>query len=167
MLWQQSVALCVRRCRYQSGQSAAATHNQVGVFWAVLSLHKHMSQTNIFCVLKCCCLPVYVWLIRAVLVRIRIAKCFTKTSRRFRCELMFENEHIFCSWISMLAPAQLLRNWRDQRPSSLVTRVTLTRTSRAGLGDLYAGVDRLLSYFCYCSTWRLYFGSCLMVRSVF
>jgi hypothetical protein len=42
-------------------------------------------------------LPVGVlFLIRYILVRIRIAKCFTNSSKRFRCEVMFENEHAFC-----------------------------------------------------------------------
>jgi hypothetical protein len=31
------------------------------------------------------------------LVRTRIAKCFTNSNKRFRCEVMFENEHTFCS----------------------------------------------------------------------
>jgi hypothetical protein len=33
------------------------------------------------------------------LVRIRTAKCFTNSIKRFWCEVMFENEHTFCSWI--------------------------------------------------------------------
>jgi hypothetical protein len=35
----------------------------------------------------CCCLTRY------FLVRISIGKCFTNSSKRFRCEVMFENEH--------------------------------------------------------------------------
>jgi hypothetical protein len=38
-----------------------------------------------------------------------IAKCFTKSNKRFRWEVMLENEHTFCSWIHVFAPAQLLR----------------------------------------------------------
>jgi hypothetical protein len=35
-----------------------------------------------------------------VISRIRIVKCFTTSSKRFRCEVMFENEHAPCSWIN-------------------------------------------------------------------
>jgi hypothetical protein len=33
----------------------------------------------------------------SLLVNIRIAKCFTNSSKRFRCKVMFENEHTTCS----------------------------------------------------------------------
>jgi hypothetical protein len=39
-----------------------------------------------------CCLTL------CFLVRIRIAKCFTDSGKRFRCEAIFENEHTLCSW---------------------------------------------------------------------
>jgi hypothetical protein len=42
---------------------------------------------------------VYCCLIWYFLVRICIAKCITNSSRWFQCELMFENVHMFCSWI--------------------------------------------------------------------
>jgi hypothetical protein len=42
---------------------------------------------------------VYCCLIRHLLVRIRIAKCFTNSCKWFRWEVMFENEHTFCLWI--------------------------------------------------------------------
>jgi hypothetical protein len=52
------------------------------------------------------------------LVRIRIAKCFTNSNKRFRCEVMFENEHTFCPWIHHIRTCIVLRNWREQRPSN-------------------------------------------------
>jgi hypothetical protein len=69
------------------------------VISAVLSLDEHLSQTNTSCVPKCCYQSVYCCLIRYFFVRMRIAKCFTNSSKRFRCEVMFDNEHTFCSWI--------------------------------------------------------------------
>jgi hypothetical protein len=44
-------------------------------------------------------LLVYCCLIRCFLVRLRISKYFTNSSKQFRSEAMFENEHTFCSWI--------------------------------------------------------------------
>jgi hypothetical protein len=46
-------------------------------------------HTNTSCVPKFCYQSVYCCLIRYFLVRIRIAKCFTNSTRRFRCEVMF------------------------------------------------------------------------------
>jgi hypothetical protein len=68
------------------------------VISAVLSLDEHLSQTNTSCVPKFCYQSVYCCFIRHFLVRIRIAKCFTNSSKRFRCEVMLENEHTFCLW---------------------------------------------------------------------
>jgi hypothetical protein len=56
----------------------------------VLSLDEHLSQTNTSCVPKFC-------LIRYFLVRISFAKYFTNSNKRFRYEVMLENEHTFCS----------------------------------------------------------------------
>jgi hypothetical protein len=67
------------------------------VISAVLSLDEHLSQTNTSCVPKFRYQSVYCCLIRYFLVRIRNAKCFTNISKQFRCEVMFENEHTFCS----------------------------------------------------------------------
>jgi hypothetical protein len=54
----------------------------------------HVSCVRKFCYQSaCCCLIRY-------LVTIRTAKCFTNSSKRFRCEVMFENEHTFCLWIN-------------------------------------------------------------------
>jgi hypothetical protein len=69
------------------------------VISAILSLDEHLSHTNTSCVPKFRYQSVYCCLIRYFNVRIRIAKCFTSSSKRFRCEVMFENEHTFHSWI--------------------------------------------------------------------
>jgi hypothetical protein len=53
------------------------------VISAVLSLDEHLSQTNTSCVPKFCYQSVYC-LIRYFLVRIRIAKCSTNSSKLFR-----------------------------------------------------------------------------------
>jgi hypothetical protein len=63
------------------------------VISAVFPLDEHWSQTRH----KFCYQSVYSCLIRHFLLRIRIAKCFTNSSKRFRYEVMFENEHMFCS----------------------------------------------------------------------
>jgi hypothetical protein len=55
--------------------------------------------TNIPCVPKYCYQSVYCCLIRYFLVRIRIAKCFTYSSKWFQREVMSENEHTFWSCI--------------------------------------------------------------------
>jgi hypothetical protein len=67
------------------------------VISVVLLLGEHLSQTNTSCVPKFCYYLVYCCLMRYVLVRIHIAKCFTNSNKRFRREVMFENEHKFCS----------------------------------------------------------------------
>lgn len=62
-----------------------------------------------------------------VLVRMRFAKCFMSSSKQFWCKIMFMNDHVLCSWMSMcyaheytvFAPAQLLLNWHVQWPSNL------------------------------------------------
>jgi hypothetical protein len=66
------------------------------VISALLPFHEHLSQTNTSCVPKCCYQSVCCCLIRYFRVRIRTAKRFTNSSKRFRCEVMFENEHTFC-----------------------------------------------------------------------
>jgi hypothetical protein len=67
------------------------------VISALLSLDEHLSQTNTSCIPTFCFQSVYCRFIWYVLVMIRIAECFTNSSKRFRCEVMFENEHTFCS----------------------------------------------------------------------
>jgi hypothetical protein len=88
------------------------------VITAVLSLDEHLSQSNISCVPKCCYQSVYCCIIRHFLVRTRIAKCFTNSSKQFRCEVIFENEHTYCSWIHHVRTRTALRNWREQRLSN-------------------------------------------------
>jgi hypothetical protein len=66
------------------------------VISADLSFIEHLSQTNTSCIPKFCYQSVYCF-IRYFLVRIRIAKCFTNISKRFRYEVTFENEHSFWS----------------------------------------------------------------------
>jgi hypothetical protein len=70
------------------------------------------------CVPKFCYQSVYCCLIRYFLVRIRTAKCFTNSSKRFRCEAKFENEHTFCLLIHHVRTCTVLRNCREQRPSN-------------------------------------------------
>jgi hypothetical protein len=51
------------------------------------------------------------------------------------------------------APAQLLRNWREQRPSN---RGDIDSTVTVEIGRVYyTGVDLLLISILYCSTWLL------------
>jgi hypothetical protein len=84
---------------------------------AASSFDEHLSQTNTACVPKYCYQSVYCCLIRYFLVRIRIAKCFTNNRKRFRCEVI-EKEHISARKYTMFSSTQLLRNWREQRPSN-------------------------------------------------
>jgi hypothetical protein len=100
--------------------------NQHGRNSAVSSLDGHLLQKNTSCFAIYCYQSVYCCLVRYFSARMRIAKCFTKSSKRFRCEVMFENEHAtrFVRQRTMFAPAQLFRNWREQRPSN---QVILTR----------------------------------------
>jgi hypothetical protein len=76
-----------------------ATDVLLEVGTAVFSLDEHLSQTNTSCFPKFYYQSVYYCLIRYLFARIRIAKCFMNSSKRFRCEVMFENEHTFCSSI--------------------------------------------------------------------
>jgi hypothetical protein len=88
------------------------------VISAVLSLDEHLSQTNTSWVTKFCYQLVNCRLIQYFLLRISIAKCFTNSNQRFRYEIMFENETRSTRDYTMFAPAQVLRNWREQRPSN-------------------------------------------------
>jgi hypothetical protein len=54
------------------------------VISAVLSLDDHLSQTNTSSVPKFCYQSAYYSIIGHFLTRIRIAKCFTNSSKRFR-----------------------------------------------------------------------------------
>jgi hypothetical protein len=62
---------------------------------------------NISCAPKWCYQSVYCCcLISYLPVRVRIATRFTNSSERFLCEVMLENEHMFCPWIQ---PARTCR----------------------------------------------------------
>jgi hypothetical protein len=92
--WQYWILAAVSRC-----WSWCTAWNRYDVISAVLSLDEHLSQTNTSCIPKFSYQSVYCCIIRYCLVRIRIAKCFTNSSKRYRSKGMFENEHTFCSWI--------------------------------------------------------------------
>jgi hypothetical protein len=104
---------------------------------------------------KCCYKSVYCCLIRYFLVRIRIVKCFTNSSKRFRCEVTFENEHSFCSWIHHVrtCTAFVPLAWA----AALVTRVTLTRVSRGRLGENVTQ-GWTCFWFHFCTVVRGWFG---------
>jgi hypothetical protein len=68
-------------------------------------------DTNTSCVIKLFH-SVYCCLIRYVLVRIRNDKCLS-SSKRFRCEVVFENGLLFVD-----KSCSLLCTWREQRPSN-------------------------------------------------
>jgi hypothetical protein len=56
-------------------------------------------------------LSVYVLSYSVLVYRIRIAKCFANSDKRFWREVMFENED------TVFPSAQFLRYWHEQRPS--------------------------------------------------
>jgi hypothetical protein len=95
------VALCSLVEVYKRFRGTCCLHHQgddtqkTAIF--ILSAVKTSNFINTSCVLKFCYQSVYCCLIRYFLVRIRIAKCFTNSSKRFRCEVKFENGHTFCS----------------------------------------------------------------------
>jgi hypothetical protein len=68
--------------------------NGTNVISSVLSLDHRLSQTNTSYYHS-----VYCFLTRYILVRIHTAKCFTNSSKGFRSEEIFEDEHMFCSLI--------------------------------------------------------------------
>jgi hypothetical protein len=83
-----------------------------------------------------------------------VTSCKAVNSRkRFRCEVMFENEHTSACEYTMFARAQLLRNWCEQRPSS---QGDLDSSVAVEIGRVYyAGVDLLLISFLCRSAWLL------------
>lgn len=87
-------------------------------------LDEHLLQTTIICVLKLCYKSVHCCLIRCILVRTRIAKCFQNGRKLFQCEVMFENKHTFCSRNTC---SNLHRFWTTGVDIGLATRETLTR----------------------------------------
>jgi hypothetical protein len=102
--------------------------NRHGRNLSCLSLDEHLSQTNTSCVPKCCYKLLFCCLIWYFLVRTRIAKCFTNSSKRFRCEwthVLLVNTT--CSYLYSFCTTGV--------SSGLATRVTLTRVSRS-TGDV-------------------------------
>jgi hypothetical protein len=71
----------------------------MAIISAVLSLNEHFSQIITSCVLKFCYQSVCCCLIWYFLFWICTAKCFTNSSKQLWCEVIFENEHMFCSRI--------------------------------------------------------------------
>jgi len=117
---------------------------------APFSLDKHMSHKGTSCVPKCCYHLVHYCLIWYCLIKICIVMCFTEGIKRFRCKVMFENEHTLCSW---MWPCSHLHNVCATGVSSgLATKVTLTRVSHRMGGSLLKGVDSLLIWCLYHST---------------
>jgi hypothetical protein len=79
----------------------------------------------------CCCIFPH------FLDKIRIAKCFTKKSKEFWCEVMFDNEHTFFSWTHK--SSYLHSFCATGVNSGLATRVTLTPVSRGNWGSVTRG----------------------------
>jgi hypothetical protein len=82
---------------------AAETMLEIGtaVISAVLSLDEQLSQTNSFPFSKIL-LPIGVLLSYSVpyfLVRVRIAKCFTNSNKRFQYKVIYGNKQTLCSLI--------------------------------------------------------------------
>jgi hypothetical protein len=120
------------------------------VILVALSLDDHLLQTNT---------PsrhfVYCCLTRNFLVRTHIAKCFTNSSRRFRCEIMFENEwtHV----LLMNTPCLHLHRFCTTGVSSgLATGVTLILVWRGTLEETVTWEWTCLISFLYRSIWLLY-----------
>jgi hypothetical protein len=103
--------------------------------------------TNTYCVPKFCCHSVYCF-IWYVTVRISITKFLTKNSRRFRCEVMFENEHTF--FFRENATVNLHSFCATDVSSGLATRVTLNWESWKRFGEsLHGSFVQLLLHCCF------------------
>jgi hypothetical protein len=139
--WQYWIFAAVSRCC-----SWCAAWNMYGRSFSCF-ISRWALVTNTSCVPKCCYQSVYCCLIRYFLVRIRIAKCFTNSSKRIRCEVMFENEHTFGSWIT---PCSYLHSFCATGVSSgLATRATLIQVSRGRFGEsITRGWTCFWFYFC-------------------
>jgi hypothetical protein len=77
---------------------------------------------------------------------------FANGKTLFRCKVMFEEESTFSREYTVFAPAQLLRKWREQRPSSCDLVSSVTRV----VGSL--GMDLLLISSLCRSPWLLCFA---------
>jgi hypothetical protein len=135
-----AVSLCCSWCTAWNRQFTA-------VILTALSLDEHFSQTQTSCLQKFCYQSVYC-IIRYFLVRINIAKCFTNNSKRFRCSRMNKRS---AREYTMFAPAQLLRNRREQRPSK---QSDLDSSATRKVGRFYyTEVELLLISFLSRSNW--------------
>jgi hypothetical protein len=91
--------------------------------------------------------------IQNFLVRILITQCFMQISEQFKCEVMPDNEHTFCSWIHCVRTCTTFEQMAWS--SCLATKVTLLECHRRSWETfLYTG-DLLLISFLYHSTWQL------------
>jgi hypothetical protein len=148
--------ICTLSCLHSHSCSWCTVEICTAVISPVLSLDEHWSQTNSSCVPKFCYHSVYCCIIRYFLARISTAKRFTNNNnnnKRFWCDVMFENEHTFRSWIYHIAPVHFWRNWHGQRPSN---QGDLDSSVTGEVGRVYfTGVDVLLVLFLYRSTWLL------------
>jgi hypothetical protein len=86
----------------------------------VLSLDEHLSQTNTSCILQFCYQIVYRCLIRYFLVRIGTAKCFTKISKRFRCEVMSMSEDNFPACFILTCEPRHVDVWGSRPNASCI-----------------------------------------------
>jgi hypothetical protein len=107
--WQYSILAAVSRCC-----SLCTAWNRYGRSFSC-SVARWVFVIKTSCVPKFCFLAVYCCLIRYFLVRICITICFTNSSKRFRYEVWQRMNTWSAREYTMFAPAQLLRNWHEQR----------------------------------------------------
>jgi hypothetical protein len=141
-------SLTIRRNQWKYWILAADALLEIGtaVILSVSSLDEHLSQTNTSCLPRFCYQSVHWRITRYFLVRIRIAKSFTNSSKRFRCKVMFDNEHKICSWIHHVRICTAF----EQRPSN---QGDLDSSVTGEVGRVYyTGVGLLLVSFLYRST---------------
>jgi hypothetical protein len=102
------------------------------VISAVLSLDEHLSQTDTSCVPKLCYQSVYCCLIRYFIVQMRIAECFTNSSKISILSNIQEWTHV----LLVNSPCSHLHSFCATGVSSgLATRMTFTRVLRGRLGE--------------------------------
>jgi hypothetical protein len=100
---------------------------------------QHSHARHVCCCVQKCCYKSVHCLFQYFLVRKWIAKRFTNSSKRFWCEVILKNEHMFCSWLHRVC------TWPCMS-SGLATKLTLTRVSRGRLREL--GWTCFRSLFC-------------------
>jgi hypothetical protein len=84
-------------------------------------------------------------------VNVLIAKCFPHSSTWFWCEVMLENEHMFCSWIHDACTYRVFALLWQQQPSNH-SHIDLSVMRKVK-------EEQLLISILYCGTWLL-FGFC-------